>query len=119
MKRTNTRQIMVGNVAIGGQDKVVIQSMCNTKTKNVPETVKQILELEKVGCQVIRVACLDKEDAKAIKEIKKQIHIPIVADIHFDHEIALEAIEAGVDKIRINPRKHWLQRKSKSSCGSL
>ena len=94
---------MVGNVAIGGQDKVVIQSMCNTKTKDIEATVKQILALEKIGCEIIRVACLDKEDAKAIREIKKQIHIPIVADIHFDYLIALEAIEAGVDKIRINP----------------
>lgn len=103
MKRTETRKIMVGNVAIGGQNKVIIQSMCNTKTKDVEATVKQILELEKVGCEIIRVACLDKEDAKAIAKIKKQIHIPIVADIHFDYQIALEAIEAGVDKIRINP----------------
>lgn len=103
MRRTETRKIMVGNVAIGGQDKVVIQSMCNTKTKNIEATVKQILQLEKVGCEIIRVACLDKEDAKAIREIKRKIHIPIVADIHFDHSIALEAIEAGVDKIRINP----------------
>lgn len=103
MNRENTRKIMVGNVQIGGQNKVVIQSMCNTKTKDVKSTVKQILELEKVGCEIIRVACLDIEDAKAIKEIKKQIHIPIVADIHFDYKIALEAIEAGVDKVRINP----------------
>lgn len=103
MKRENTRKIMVGNVQIGGQNKVVIQSMCNTKTKDINATVKQILELEKAGCEIIRVACLDIEDAKAIKEIKKQIHIPIVADIHFDYRIALEAIDAGVDKIRINP----------------
>ena len=103
MKRTETRKIMVGNVQIGGQNKVVIQSMCNTKTKDVKSTVKQILELEKVGCEIIRVACLDIEDAKAIKEIKKQIHIPIVADIHFDYRIALEAIASGVDKVRINP----------------
>lgn len=101
--RENTRKIMVGNVQIGGQNKVVIQSMCNTKTKDVETTVKQILQLENAGCEIIRVACLDQEDAKAIKEIKKQIHIPIVADIHFDYRIALEAIEAGVDKIRINP----------------
>ena len=94
---------MVGNVAIGGQNKVVIQSMCNTKTKDVEATVKQILELEKLGCEMIRVACLDKEDAKAIQFIKQQIHIPIIADIHFDYQIALEAIKAGVDKIRINP----------------
>lgn len=103
MDRTKTRVIKVGNVQIGGQNKVIIQSMCNTKTKNIKETVKQILELEKAGCEIIRVACLDIEDAKAIKQIKEQIHIPIVADIHFDYKIALEAIEAGVDKIRINP----------------
>lgn len=103
IKRENTRKIMVGNVQIGGQEKVVIQSMCNTKTKDVENTVKQILELEKAGCEIIRVACLDIEDAKAIKEIKKQINIPIVADIHFDYRIALEAIESGVDKVRINP----------------
>lgn len=103
MKRINTRKIMVRDIQIGGQDKVVIQSMCNTKTKNIKETVKQILELEKAGCEIIRVACLDLEDAKAIKEIKKSIHIPIVADIHFDYRIALQAIESGVDKVRINP----------------
>ena len=102
-KRTETRPIYVGGVQIGGQDKVVIQSMCNTKTKDVKAIVEQILKLEAIGCEVIRVACLDIEDAKAIKEIKEKIHIPIVADIHFDYKIALEAIEAGVNKIRINP----------------
>lgn len=102
-KRTETRPIYVRDVQIGGQNRVVIQSMCNTKTKNVEDTVKQILALENAGCEIIRVACLDVEDAKAIKEIKKQIHIPIVADIHFDYKIALAAIESGVDKIRINP----------------
>lgn len=101
--RNNTRKILVNNIQIGAQNKVIIQSMCNTKTKDVKSTVKQILELEDAGCEIIRVACLDIEDAKAIKEIKKQIHIPIVADIHFDYKIALEAIESGVDKIRINP----------------
>ena len=103
MTRENTRKIKVGNVQIGGQNKVIIQSMCNTKTKDIKSTVEQIIELEKAGCEIIRVACLDIEDAKAIKEIKKQIHIPIVADIHFDYKIALQAIESGVDKIRINP----------------
>ena len=114
MKRTQTRKIMVGKVAIGGQDKVVIQSMCNTKTKDIEATVKQILALEKVGCEIIRVACLDKEDAKAIREIKKQIHIPIVADIHFDYLIALEAIKSGVDKIRINPGNIGTEEKVKA-----
>ncbi len=102
-KRNKTRKIKVGNITIGGQNKVVIQSMCNTKTKDVTSTVNQILELEKAGCEIIRVACLDIEDAYAIKKIKEQIHIPIVADIHFDYKIALAAIESGVDKIRINP----------------
>lgn len=103
MKRYETRPIYVGDVKIGGQNKVVIQSMCNTKTKDISSTVKQILELEDIGCEVIRVACLDIKDAMAIKEIKEKIHIPIVADIHFDYRIALEAIKSGVDKIRINP----------------
>lgn len=103
MDRNETRKIMVGNVQIGGQNRVVIQSMCNTKTKDVDKTVKQILELEKAGCEIIRVACLDMEDAKAIRQIKEKIHIPIVADIHFDYKIALQAIESGVDKVRINP----------------
>lgn len=102
-KRTETRPINVGGIKIGGQNKVIIQSMTNTKTKDIASTVKQILELEKAGCEIIRVACLDMEDAKAIKDIKEQIHIPIVADIHFDYKIAICAIEAGVDKVRINP----------------
>ncbi len=102
-KRNNTRKIMVGNVQIGGQNKVVIQSMTNTKTKDVKNTVNQILKLEDAGCEIVRVACLDEEDAKSIKEIKKQIHIPIVSDIHFDYRIALAAAKAGVNKIRINP----------------
>jgi (E)-4-hydroxy-3-methylbut-2-enyl-diphosphate synthase len=102
-KREETRPIFVGGVQIGGQNKVVIQSMCNTKTKDVEATANQILKLEKAGCEIIRVACLDIEDAKAIKDIKAKIHIPIVADIHFDYKIALAAIESGVDKIRINP----------------
>lgn len=113
-KRTETRPIFVGNVQIGGQNKVVIQSMCNTKTKDVKATVEQILKLEKIGCEIIRVACLDIEDAKAIKEIKKQIHIPIVADIHFDYKIALEAIESRVDKIRINPGNIGDEEKTKA-----
>ena len=103
MKRNKTKKIYVGGVQIGGQKKVVIQSMTNTKTSDVDSTVKQILELENADCEIIRVACPTIDDAKAIKEIKKYIHIPIVADIHFDYKIALEAIKSGVDKIRINP----------------
>jgi len=101
--RNSTLQVKVGNTYIGGQNKVIIQSMCNTKTKDVESTVKQILELEKLGCQIIRVAILDEEDANAIKDIKFQIHIPLVADIHFDYRLALICIENGIDKVRINP----------------
>jgi len=101
--RTNTKPMMVGTVQIGGQNKVVIQSMTNTKTKDVEGTVKQIQKLEKAGCEIVRVACADIEDARAIKNIKEKINIPIVSDIHFDYKIALEAAKAGVDKIRINP----------------
>lgn len=113
-KRTETKPIYVGNVKIGGQDKVVIQSMCNTKTKDIKSTVEQIIRLENAGCEIVRVACLDIEDAKAIKEIKKEIHIPIVADIHFDYRIALEAIESVVDKIRINPGNIGSEEKIKA-----
>lgn len=102
-KRINTRQVKVGNLVIGGQNKVIIQSMTNTPTKDIEKTVNQILELEKVGCEIIRVAILDESDALAIKEIKKRIHIPLVADIHFDYRLALICIENGIDKIRINP----------------
>lgn len=103
MIRETTRPITLGNVQIGGQNKVVIQSMTNTKNKDVEATVKQILALEKVGCEVVRTAILDKEDAEAITEIKKHIHIPLVADIHFNGDLAIAAIKAGADKIRLNP----------------
>ena len=103
MNRLNTRQIKVGNVTIGGQNKVVIQSMTNTKTKDVKATAEQIKRLEDVGCEIIRVAILDLEDAKAVKEIKKQIDIPLVCDIHFNPDFAIEAIRSGTDKIRLNP----------------
>lgn len=102
-KRTETRQIRVGNLVMGGQNRVIVQSMTNTKTKNVEDTVSQIRNLEKVGCELIRVAVLDKEDAHAIRDIKAQISIPLVADIHFDYQLALICAEMGVDKIRINP----------------
>ena len=103
MKREETRAIKVGNLTIGGNNKVIIQSMTNTKTHDVMATVKQINELQAAGCQLVRLAVLDKRDALAIKEIKSQVDIPLVADIHFDYRLALMAIEAGIDKIRINP----------------
>lgn len=103
MKRTQTRKIMVGNVQIGQQDRCVLQSMCNTKTKDVEATVAQIKRLEKNGCEIARLAILDAQDAQAIKQIKQQTNIPLVADIHFNHQLAIIAIENGIDKIRINP----------------
>lgn len=98
-----TKVIKVGNVLIGGNNPVVIQSMTNTKTADIDATVTQIRRLEEAGCQIVRVAVPDEASARAIGEIKKQISIPIVADIHFDHKLALLSMEAGVDKIRINP----------------
>ena len=103
MKRTETRQVKVKNLEIGHNNKVIIQSMCNIETKKADEVAQQILNLEKMGCELIRVSCMDMEDAKAIADIKKQIHIPLVADIHFDYRLALACIEAGADKIRLNP----------------
>ncbi len=103
IRRETTRPIKVGNVQIGGQNKVIIQSMTNTKTKDIKATVEQIKRLEDAGCEIIRVAILELEDAKAIKEIKKQIHIPIVSDIHFNPDFAIAAINNGTDKIRLNP----------------
>lgn len=102
-KREQTKAIKVGNLIIGGNNPVIIQSMTNTKTKDVSMTINQIKALEENGCQLVRVAVLDMEDAHALKAIKAAIRIPLVADIHFDYRLALAAIEAGVDKIRINP----------------
>lgn len=103
MNRKKTKVVQVGNLLLGGGNPVVIQSMCNTDTRNVAETVAQILALEKAGCELVRVAVPDMEAAKALGAIKAQIHIPLVADIHFDHRLALEAMAQGVDKVRINP----------------
>ena len=101
--RNQTRVVKVGNRFLGGNNPILIQSMTNTKTKDVEATIKQILRLEELGCDIIRVAVLDKEDAYSISKIKAGIHIPLVADIHFDPELALIAISEGVDKIRLNP----------------
>lgn len=98
-----TKKVNIGGVLVGGGERVKIQSMCTTKTSDVSATVKQIAELEDAGCDIIRVSVLDEEDAKAISEIKKGIHIPIVADIHFSSKLAISAIEHGCDKVRINP----------------
>ena len=98
-----TKKIKIGDKYIGGDSPVLIQSMCNTRTKDAEATIAQILELEKAGCDIIRVAVPDTESADAISTIKKHIHIPLVADIHFDYRLAVAAMENGVDKVRINP----------------
>ena len=103
MYRDNTKVVNIGGVNIGGGNPVAVQSMTNTKTEDVKATVSQILSLEKAGCDIIRCAVPSMEAAGALKEIKKGIHIPLVADIHFDYRLALAAIENGADKIRINP----------------
>lgn len=98
-----SKQIQVGSVAVGGGAPVSIQSMCNTPTQDVTATVSQILRLEKAGCEIIRVAVPDQDAARAVGEIKRRIHIPLVCDIHFDYKLALLCAEQGADKIRINP----------------
>ena len=103
MKRQDTKVISIGNVKIGGGNPIAIQSMTNTKTEDIDATVAQIQALEAVGCEIIRCAVPTMEAAKAIREIKKRIRIPLVADIHFDYKLAIAAIENGADKIRINP----------------
>ena len=107
MVRKKTNEVIIGSlekcVKIGGNNPIAIQSMCNTRTSDVASTVFQIKELEKAGCNIVRVAVLNLDDAHAIKEIVKKINIPLVADIHFDYKLALASIDAGCDKLRINP----------------
>lgn len=103
MHRDHTKKIRIGNQVIGGGSPVLIQSMTNTRTEDVQATVAQILELERAGCEIIRCTVPTIEAARALAQIKKQIHIPLVADIHFDYQMAVAAMENGADKIRINP----------------
>ena len=103
MYRDNTKIIHIGDRVIGGGNPILIQSMTNTRTENVEETVSQILRLEEAGCEIIRCTVPNEEAARALAEIKKRIHIPLVADIHFDYKMAIMAMENGADKIRINP----------------
>ena len=114
MLRNETKEIRIGNVIIGGGHPVAIQSMTNTKTEDVEATVKQILALEAAGCEIIRCAVPSMEAAQALKKIKQQIHIPLVADIHFDYRLAIAAIENGADKIRINPGNIGTEEKVKA-----
>ena len=101
--RTNTKKIKVGNITIGGDNSVKIQSMCNIPSYDYKRIIKQILQLEEVGCDLVRIAVNDEEAAKTIDKIKEKISIPLVADIHFDYNLALMAMYRGIDKIRINP----------------
>jgi len=103
IKKKKTKEIKVGQIAIGGNNPIRVQSMCNTNTKDISATVKQIHQLEKVGCEIVRIAIPDTESAKCVKNIKKQINIPLVADIHYNYKLALECLKQGIDKIRINP----------------
>ena len=103
MKRTQTKTVQIGNRIIGGGNPILIQSMTNTKTEDVKATTEQINRLAAAGCDIIRCAVPTMEAAHALKEIKKEIQIPLVADIHFDYRLAIAAIENGADKIRINP----------------
>ncbi len=98
-----SKQVKIGNLFIGGDNKIRVQSMTNVKTSNIEETVNQIKKLEEVGCDIVRVAVRDELDAVSIKSIKDKINIPIVADIHFDYKLAIKSIENGADKVRINP----------------
>ena len=102
-KRYQTKKIKIGNISLGGNNEVLIQTMCDIKTSHIKSVVKQIKKCEELGCNLIRVSVLDIKDAKAIKQIKKQISIPLIADIHFNYKLALLAINNGADKIRINP----------------
>lgn len=99
----NTKTVQIGDCLIGGKNPIAIQSMTNTKTEDVEATVEQILKLEAAGCQIVRCTVPNQKAAEAVRQIKKQIHIPLVADIHFDYRMAIAAMENGADKIRINP----------------
>ncbi|MBU0634259.1 MAG: flavodoxin-dependent (E)-4-hydroxy-3-methylbut-2-enyl-diphosphate synthase [Candidatus Omnitrophica bacterium] len=103
IKRRKTKIVKIGSLLIGGRNNIAIQSMANTDTRDIRRTVKQIKELERAGCEIVRVAVLDEEAARAIGKIKKDIDIPLVADIHFNYKLALMSIHSGADKIRINP----------------
>lgn len=103
IKRRISKQIKIGDVKIGGHAPISVQSMCNTDTRDVVATVKQIKELQEVGCELVRLAVLNKDAAAAIKDIKKQVDIPIIADIHFDYRLAIQCIENGIDALRLNP----------------
>lgn len=103
IKRRVSKQIQIGNVKIGGDAPISVQSMCNTDTRDVEKTVSQIKELTDAGCELVRLAVLNKDAAAAIKEIKKRVEVPLIADIHFDYRLAIQCIENGIDALRLNP----------------
>ena len=117
MLRNETKEVRIGDVIIGGDHPIAIQSMTNTRTEDVEKTVEQILRLEAAGCEIVRCTVPTQEVAEALKEIKKRIHIPLVADIHFDYKMAIAAIENGADKIRINPGNIGSKERVKASYG--
>jgi (E)-4-hydroxy-3-methylbut-2-enyl-diphosphate synthase len=114
IKRKNTCPIMVGNVPVGGDAPVAVQSMTNTATQDVPATVSQIQRLETAGCEIVRVAVPDAEAAQAIASIKENVSIPIIADIHFDYRLAIAAVKAGADGLRLNPGNIGSEKKIKA-----
>jgi (E)-4-hydroxy-3-methylbut-2-enyl-diphosphate synthase len=122
-KRRDSRVVWVGEVPVGGDHPIVVQSMTTTDTRNVEATVKQIISLQEAGCELIRVAVLDREAAQALASIKARIKIPLIADIHFDHRLALESIKAGCDGLRINPgnigAKHNKEKNNKPAAAPL
>jgi len=103
MPRRKARHVAIGKIAVGGEEPILIQTMPVTKSSKIDEAIREIRELEEAGCGMIRVAVLDREDARAIKEIKKAISTPLCADIHFNYKLGLEAMENGCDKMRVNP----------------
>jgi len=117
--RHKTKTIKIGNISIGGNNPIAIQSMAKTKTSDIEKTVKQIKELESSGCEIVRVAVKDTLDAKAIKKIKQKIKIPLVADIHFNWRLAVEAIDNGADKIRLNPGNIYKAREIREIIAAL
>lgn len=103
IKRRLSKAIQIGDVKIGGNAPISVQSMCNTDTRDVEKTVAQIKELQDAGCEIIRLAVLNKDAAAAVKDIKKSVEIPLIADIHFDYRLAIQCIENGIDALRLNP----------------
>lgn len=119
ISRRKTNVIKIGRLKIGGNYPIAIQSMTNTTTASVENTIKQIRELESSGCEIVRVAIQNNEDARAIKKIRPKIHIPLVADIHFNWRLALEAIDSGADKIRLNPGNIYKKNEIKEVVSAL